>query len=292
MPRDPYTLLRGAYDVHVHASPDVIPRAQDWISLATDAREAGMAGMVVKDHTTSTAGLVFALNALYPAGPRFYGALVLNEPVGGLNPYAVEAALREGVDIVYFPTYTAAHQMATRPDGFAPAYPRPGQGYAGIGMLDGDGALFPDAEQIVDLIGAYDAVLATGHVATDEALALVRLGQRRGLRRMIVTHATAGMSLAQQREAAACGATIEHCLQSAAPLGAGGVSLRAIRAQIEELGVAHCIVSSDFGQVANGPVVAAFARYLGALRDEGLGEDAIRTMVVDNPRRLLEARSH
>lgn len=24
-------LLRGAYDCHVHATPDVVPRAQDWL---------------------------------------------------------------------------------------------------------------------------------------------------------------------------------------------------------------------------------------------------------------------
>mgnify|MGYP005841092929 CR=1 FL=1 len=291
MPSDSLSLLVGAYDIHIHASPDVIPRAQDWFSLARDAHDAGMAGLVVKDHTSSTAGLAHALNALYATGPRLFGALVLNESVGGLNPYAVEAALREGVAIIYFPTYTSAHQIATRPDAFAPAYPRPRRDYAGIRVLDADGALHPEVVEIVDLIGAHDAVLATGHVSADEALALVRLGQRRGVRRMVVTHATAGMSVAQQREAVACGAMIEHCLQWAAPWEGAHARLRVIRDQIEVVGVEHAIVSSDFGQAANGPVVAAFARYLGALRDEGLCEDSIRTMIVDNPRRLLDGRS-
>ena len=291
MPSDPFSLLFGAYDIHIHASPDVIARAQDWPSLARDAHDAGLAGLVVKDHTASTAGLAYALNALYPGGPRFYGALVLNGPVGGLNPYAVEAALREGVAVIYFPTYTSAHQVATRPDAFAPAYPRPREGYAGIGVLDAGGAPRPEVVEVVDLIAAHDAVLATGHVAADEALALVRLGRERGVRRTIVTHATAGMSVAQQREAVACGAMVEHCLQWAAPWEGAHARLRVIRDQIEAVGVEHAIVSSDFGQVANGPVVAAFARYLGALRDEGLGDDAIRTLIVDNPRQLLEGRS-
>lgn len=291
MPSDPLSLLVGAYDIHIHASPDVIARAQDWLSLAKDAHAAGMAGMVVKDHTTSTAGLAHALNTLYPTGPRFYGALVLNETVGGLNPYAVEAALREGVAIVYLPTYTAAHQVATRPDAFAPAYPRPHGAYRGIGVLDAVGEPRPEVEAIVDLIGAHDAVLATGHVSPEEALAVLRLGRRRGLRRMVVTHATAGMSVAQQREAVACGAMIEHCLQSAAPLSEKAATLRVMREQIEQVGAAHVIVSSDFGQVANGPVVAAFARYLGALRDAGLSEDALRTAITVNPQRLLEGRA-
>ena len=31
-------MLRGAYDLHVHCAPDVIPRAQDRVQLAEDAR--------------------------------------------------------------------------------------------------------------------------------------------------------------------------------------------------------------------------------------------------------------
>jgi len=247
--------------------------------------------MVLKDHTTSTVGMAHALNTLNPGGPRFFGALTLNEPVGGLNPYAVEAALREGADIIYFPTYTAARQIATHPDSFAAAYPRPKGDYAGIGVLGIDGAPRPVVGEIVDLIGAYDAVLATGHLAPNEVLALVRLGRERGLQRMIVTHATAAMSVGQQREAVACGAVIEHCLQSAAPLDTGRATLRAMRDQIARLGESHAIISSDFGQVVNGPVIAAFARFLGALREEGVDEGALRTMIVDNPRRLLEGRA-
>jgi hypothetical protein len=48
--------LSGGYDVHVHCAPDVVARAQDLIELAEAMRLAGMAGAVIKDHTTSTAG--------------------------------------------------------------------------------------------------------------------------------------------------------------------------------------------------------------------------------------------
>jgi len=30
-------LIRGAYDLHVHAGPDVVPRCQDIIEVAKDA---------------------------------------------------------------------------------------------------------------------------------------------------------------------------------------------------------------------------------------------------------------
>jgi hypothetical protein len=43
-------LLRGAYDCRVHAAPDVVPRAQDWLDVGEAARAAGLAGLVNKDH--------------------------------------------------------------------------------------------------------------------------------------------------------------------------------------------------------------------------------------------------
>ena len=49
------SLLRGAFDLHVHCSPDVVPRAQDVYDLAKAASDAGMAGVGLK--VTSSAGV-------------------------------------------------------------------------------------------------------------------------------------------------------------------------------------------------------------------------------------------
>ena len=48
-------LIRGAYDLHVHAGPDIVPRRQDILDVARDALNAGMGGLVFKDHYTTTA---------------------------------------------------------------------------------------------------------------------------------------------------------------------------------------------------------------------------------------------
>ena len=98
------SLLQGAYDIHVHCSPDVIGRAEDIVGVAKNARNLGMAGMLIKDHTTSTAGRVYAVNKMASEAPRLFSALALNPAVGLLNPVAVEAALLCGTDAVYFPT--------------------------------------------------------------------------------------------------------------------------------------------------------------------------------------------
>jgi hypothetical protein len=283
-------LLHGAYDLHVHCSPDVVPRAQSGLELARAARQAGMAGMLLKDHTAPTVGRVQALNNMSGDGMRFFSALTLNPPVGGLNPFAVEAALHEGVDVVYLPTYSAQHQIAVKgPHAFAPAYPRPNGNWPGITVLDADGAPKRDVLDILDLIAQHDAILATGHLSPEEVLAVLAEAQQRGVRRTIVTHAsgpTPGMSVAQQQKAVAYGAWIEHCLMGMIQGGQALVSK--IRDQIRQVGPQHVILSSDLGQADNGPVVAGFARLLDGMRRAGLTVGELRAMIVENPVKLLE----
>lgn len=287
-------LLHGAYDLHVHCAPDVIPRAQDLLELAADAQRAGLAGVGIKDHTTSTAGRVYALNRLYPTAPHFYSYLVLNPPVGGLNPHAVEAALHGGVDLICFPTYAARHQIRVRgTDGFVAAYPRPGADYQGIAILYDDGTIRPEVVEIVDLIAAHDAVLTTGHLSPAESLALLSLAHERGVRRLVVNHASErvpDMAIALQRQAAACGAFVEHCLLAIVSGHSADRTPVALADQIQQLGAERVILSSDLGQAANGPVIAALGQCLERLLQAGLTESQIRTMLVDNPRELLAGR--
>jgi hypothetical protein len=286
-------LLQGAYDIHIHCAPDLVPRAQDLLDVAQEAHAAGMDGIGLKDHTTCTAGRAYTLNRMYPSGPRFYGCIVLNPPVGGLNPVAVEAALRGGADMCYFPTYGARGRFPPSASGVLGAYPLPAEGFAGITVLEGDGSLVPEAAAILDLIAEYDAVLATGHLTPRESLALLGAARVHGVRRAVVTHASAGitaMSIPQQVAAAAGGAYIEHCFNAATGSGPNVVSLVQIGEQVRQVGVEHVILSSDFGQVANGPVVAGYARYLGQFRQLGFTDTEIRTMIADNPRKLLDDR--
>ena len=294
MPEPIEFLLQGAYDLHVHLAPDVVPRAQHGADLAYEAQQAGLAGMLIKDHTAPTTGAAHVLNQAWPEGTHFYSALVLNPPVGGLNPFAVVAALREGVDVVFMPTYAAAHQIAVQgADAFAPAYPRPRGGWAGLSVLDGEGALLPVVIEILDLVAERDAVLATGHISPAEILALLPVARERGVSRLLVTHAsgkTPGLSGAGQLAAVGYGAMIEHCLMGT--LGETP-SLRpeTIRDQVRGVGVHNCLLSSDLGQAAIGPVVAGFAERLGAMREAGMTLAELRILIEDSPRRLLGHRA-
>jgi len=176
---DTRQLLEGGYDIHVHASPDVIPRALDLAQLCCEAENAGMAGILIKDHCTSTVGRAAALNQMGRGICRFFSALALNPPVGGMNPCAVQASLKAGVDVIYFPTYGAAHHIAIWGAGKPPtAFPFPGQGFSGISILDEHMTLKAEATKILELIAEHGAVLATGHISPHESLILLRKTQQ------------------------------------------------------------------------------------------------------------------
>jgi len=281
--------LQGAYDLHVHCSPDVVPRIQDVYDLAAAASAAAMAGVGLKDHTTSTVGRCHTLNRLYPTGPRFYSSIALNPPVGGLNPSAVEAALQSGVDIVYLPTYSAAHHIDVLGPDVTPV-PHPSDGVWRLSLLNGQSQLLPEVQRIVQLISQHDAVLATGHVSPDEILAVLKYAQTCGLRRSIVTHASQlvpGMSIDQQRRAIGLGALIEHSFLAVTECCPGNVSIDDIVDQIRAVGCEHVVLSSDFGQPANGPPIEAFGNHVARIAELGFGDDELKMMLCENPQRLV-----
>jgi hypothetical protein len=207
-------ILRGAYDLHVHCAPDVVPRSDDLASLAGAACAAGMAGIVLKNHNTSTLGEATALNVLTEGPTHFYAALALNPAVGGINPAAVRAALRAGVRFIFMPTLSSAHQVAVgmRPseDGAAEIDPAD---KTSLSVLDAAGELSPNTRRVCELVAEYDGVLATGHLSPRESLVLLATARDVGVKRTVVTHASQtvpGMSVEEQHRCAELGAFIEH----------------------------------------------------------------------------------
>ena len=103
-------ILKGSYDLHVHAAPDTEERRMDALEAARHAYEAEMGGFVLKSHQYPTAPLTYALNRMYP-GLKVYGSIVLNRSVGGVNPDAVEVAAGLGTKVVWMPTKDADHWL-------------------------------------------------------------------------------------------------------------------------------------------------------------------------------------
>ncbi|MFW6115328.1 MAG: DUF6282 family protein [Thermodesulfobacteriota bacterium] len=284
-------LLEGAYDIHVHATPDVVPRSMDAVQLAKQANEQKMAGILLKDHTTSTTGRVFVLNRVFSGPCRFFSSLALNPPVGFINPQAVESALRSGTDMIFFPTYGAQNHIRKWGLGKPPtAFPIAHDTKRGFSLAQEAGKDKEGVDLILRLISEHDAVLGTGHLSPEEGLDLIKRAIRAGIRRIVATHpseSVVGMSPDQQKEAAQMGAMIEHCFFAVTESCPDRIQLEEIRDQIRYVGISSCILSSDFGQVANPSPIEGFAYYLEKMKALGFSEDELRVMTRDNPRKVL-----
>ncbi len=271
-------LLRGAIDVHAHWSPDpYAERKMDARELVHAASDAGMAGIVLKSHELPSQILAWALQPEVPQ-TRLYGAIALDHAVGGLNPDALDAALRIGTTVVWFPTFDSvwSHDHFGRWNARGEA----------MTVLDDAGALKPIVHDLLDLIAQYSATLCSGHLSPDETLALVRESRRRGIR-SIVSHATPfGIPVEVQREAAGLGAFVEQAGTNSFRDG-GEEAAAAMIADVRAVGAEHVILSTDLGQAPNPPAPSGFGSWMERFLDAGFTHEQVKRMVQTNPAEVL-----
>jgi len=187
---DAARLLEGAVDTHVHTSPDLVPRKLDDIEAARQARDAGMAALVLKNHFFSTALRASLVESLEPE-VRIIGSIVLNQPMGGINPWAVEAAARAGVKVVWMPTAHAENQLdhEAQPGGrpHRAAMTLPGRD-ARVRVFDSNGNPTPETEAVLEIVRDRGMLLATGHLSPDEVDRLTARAVEVGVRKVVATH--------------------------------------------------------------------------------------------------------
>lgn len=267
-------MIAGAIDLHVHAGPDTRPRKLTALELVRAAREAGMRGLLLKNHDTPTTSLAATLGELCP-GFAVRGGLVLNEAVGGFNPAAVETALRMGAAEIWMPTHDAARERAFRG--------RPG----GLTVLDRDRRLRAKVREIIRLISGSNAILGTGHLAPEEIAAVVREAREAGVSKVLITHpeiAFVDLPLAAQRELAGPGVWFERCFVRPG----FAVDWNGLAHAIREIGAAHTVLATDLGQPDNPAPPDGMNAMYRELRARGFAEAELRTMMCGNPAHLLE----
>lgn len=290
---DADALLVGAVDLHQHPGPSPFPRRMDILDAARDAAGAGFRAIVAKSHHHS---MVTDILALGPAGLGdlpidVRGGIALNRTVGGLNPYAVELALRMGGRVVWFPTLASAahieHHRA-HDTGFPTATVelRPNEV---ISILGEDGKVLPEVRDILSVIAAENAVLTCGHLGVGETTALIAAARREGVERILVNHPcfVVEASGEQVGEWARQGAHIEHCLVMYFGRPERRRDLGELLSFIKAAGPERTVLSSDSGQRHNPLPVTLFRRGARALLDAGLPADEIRRMLGGNAAELL-----
>ena len=273
-------LLQGAYDLHIHTAPDVVPRKCDDLELAQRLIACGMRGCAIKCHYADTSARAALLRKQFPQ-LDIVGGITLNRASGGLNPDAVERSAQMGGKMVWFPTLEALsyqrYQHRNDPQADLSRF---------LSVFDADGALLPEAVSVLEAAARNHMIVGTGHIGADEGMALVQAAAECGCQ-MVLTHADnpADMyTVEQQKSAVAQGAYVEHSFFTTFH---NRTSIQDIAAQIRAVGCEHVILTTDFGQLNSPYADEGLSQYVQLLQGQGFTEGELRKMICDNPVRLL-----
>jgi hypothetical protein len=294
MTRPDLELLQGAVDIHIHHGPDLYPRIQDAFELAQDAKAAGMRGVCLKTHNFPTAPMALLARKHVP-GIDIFGSITCNLEVGGVNPSAVEAAIKYEARQIWLPTIDSTnHALVTGSVGqhgrgltikgglsdYARKKPR-------LFLLDDEGNSAPALHEIFSMVADADIILNLGHISFKEMTAIVPAAQRAGVKRIICDHPFFScLSLGQQSELADQGVWINFTAGELLPRW-WRVSVADFAAAIRNVGVPRAVVSSDCGQLHNPPMVEALRITCQLLLEEDFTADEIKRLLHHNPAELL-----
>jgi len=286
-------LLVGAIDPHVHSGPSLAARSLDHVELAREASRARFAAIVTKDHDYAGVMTAALIAKHFPElKTKVYSGIALNNVVGGLNPYAVEHTAGMGGKIVWMPTLAAEQHFRWEK---ASGVTHPGSSQkmrkaTAVPVLAADKSVRDDVKEILDIVAKNDMTLASGHLHVSETWIVFEEAQRRGVKRLILTHPEdiVDASLNDVRGIAAMGAAVEHSLCMF--LDGNKFQTKTaqdLKNQIDAAGVDSTILCSDLGQAGNISPVEGIRQGVRMCIDLGYGDEDIRKMVSLNAARTL-----
>ncbi len=292
------SIISGAYDMHIHVAPDVMPRKLDFIAEAERCRDAGMAGYVIKSHYFPSAPWAQVANERVPE-VHTVGSIVLNNAVGGLNPYAVDLAGRDGAKVCWFPTVDTVASIATtehvEEGGRRPFWldvllsiKESGMELKPVKLIDDNDHVVDAVYDVLDVIKRYDMILATGHISVRECKAVIKAAKERGVDKIICTHVDSQLCFwdidDQLEYVNKYGVYMEHCGHS---LDSGKVTPEVLYEQIKAVGFDHIILSTDGGQKKSDYPDEVLLRFCNWMLEKGFSEEDVRKAIVHNPAQLL-----
>jgi hypothetical protein len=286
-------LLKGAIDPHVHSGPSIAPRAIDHLELVMEASAAGFAAVVTKDHDYSGVMTAALISKHYPdLTTKIYSSIVLNNVVGGFNPYAVEHTAAMGGKIVWMPTLAAENHLRWEKTSswVHPASTKKMRPAVGIPVLDSNGAVRDDVKEVIDVIAKNDMVLASGHLHVSETWLVFEEAKRRGVKRIVLTHPEdiVDATMNDVKGLATMGAFVEHSLcMFVEGSKFKTCSAEDLRRHIDAAGVDQTVLCSDLGQTGTISRLEGFRRGIKLCMDLGYDDDQIRKMVSLNAARML-----
>ena len=286
-------LLKGAIDPHVHSGPSIATRALDHLELAQELSAVGFAAVVTKDHDYSGVMTAALIARHYPdLRTKVYSGIVLNNVVGGFNPYAVEHTAAMGGKIVWMPTLAAENHLKWEKTSswVHPASTQKMRPATGIPVLNSDRSVRDDVKEVLDIIAKNDMVLASGHLHVSETWLVFEEAKRRGVQRMVLTHPEdiVDASMNDVKGIAAMGAFVEHslCMFVEGSKFKTGTA-EDLHRHIEAAGVGQTVLCSDLGQTGTISPLEGFRRGIKLCIDLGYDDAQIRQMISTNAAHIL-----
>ena len=288
-------LLQGAIDPHVHSGPSIAPRGVDHLELLEQYSAAGLAAVVTKDHDYSGVMTAALISKHHPElRTKIYSSIVLNNVVGGFNPYAVEHTAAMGGKVVWMPTLAAENHLRWEKTSnwVHPASTQKMRPAVGIPVLDNNRAVRDDVKEVLDVVARNDMVLASGHLHVSETWLVFEEARRRGVTRLVLTHPEdiVDASMNDVKGMAAMGAFVEHSLcMFVEGSKFKTCSAEDLRQHIDAAGVDQTVLCSDLGQTGTISPLEGLRRGIRLCIDLGYDDKQIRKMVSSNAARMLGA---
>lgn len=292
------SIISGAYDMHIHTGPDIMDRKMDYLVQAERTAKAGMAGFVIKSHYFTSSSWAKIANERIP-DCQTYGSIVLNNSVGGMNPFAVDAVARDGCKVVWFPTVDTVAAIKTttqvKEGGRRPHWldvllsiQADGITLKPVHLLDDNGRLLPEVIDVIDVIARYNMILCTGHISVREAKEVLKVAHERGVEKIVCTHVDSELCFYEIEDQLEVikkyGAFVEHCTNSCTT---GKVAWEVCLEQIKAIGCDHIIISTDLGQSKHKYPDEGLLDFTQWMLENGISETDVRKTICDNPRQLL-----
>ena len=251
-------LVVGAFDLHVHIGPDVPPRRIDDVSLAHRCVELGLAGFALKSHYTSTAERAQVVSGVVP-GVRVHRrdhaqpGRRRDERARGRDRRTRGRAHRldadgrlAGRDRRAAPTRSRATRcLSGRSSSTSCA--ASGSASSPSTSPTTTGGVLPETRDVLRAIARHGLVLATAHLARDDAFAVVEAAFEEGVEHVVVTHpefTSQRFSIEDQVALAERGCLIERCLST--PFS-GKTTFEHVFDGVRAVGLERNFFSSDFG---------------------------------------------
>ncbi|UIY31900.1 DUF6282 family protein (plasmid) [Neorhizobium galegae] len=206
-----------------------------------------------------------------------------------MNPFVVDAQLKMGAKLIWMPTAQAANHIRSAHRKTRLASNVQLRHSPALTPVDAYGNILDEVKQILDMIAEFDAILSSGHLHVWEIWKLFDEARARGVKRLLVNHPMYGLHFTPDdvRELAQLGALIEQSAGLYVDSRFNTYTPEEFKEHILAAGVEHSSIGSDLGQIDNPTPVEGMRQAIKLCLALGFSEAEVRTMVADNPARLV-----